>query len=46
MKKSDISKQNQFDLKARRVWNFCPIERVKESKKVYNRQKWKRGCEE
>ena len=40
MKKS-ISKQNLMDLKTRKVWVFCPAERVKESKKVYNRQKWK-----
>ena len=37
-----ISARNAAELKTRTVWTFCPVERVKQSKKVYNRQKWKR----
>ena len=37
-----VSAQNKADLKARKVWSFSPVERVKESKKVYNRQRWKK----
>lgn len=40
--KKTVSKQNQMDLNTRKVWAFCPVERVKPSKKVYNRQKWKK----
>jgi hypothetical protein len=45
MKKSThkMSAQNEANLNARTVWAFSPVQRVKPSKKVYNRQKFKRG---
>ena len=42
LKMKKISARNAAELKTRTVWTFCPVERVKQSKKVYNRQKWKR----
>lgn len=41
--KNKISKENEIQLNTRSVWTFCPVERVKPSKKIYNRQKFKRG---
>lgn len=41
--KNKISKENEIQLNTRTVWTFCPVERVKQSKKIYNRQKFKRG---
>ena len=38
-----ILSQNEINLKTRSVWTFSPVERIKPSKKVYNRQKFKKG---
>jgi hypothetical protein len=42
LKMKKVSAQNKADLKARKMWSLSPVERVKESKKVYNRQQWKK----
>lgn len=39
-----VAKQTEFDLKARRTWSFSPVEKVKPSKKIYNRQAFKKGA--
>ena len=33
------------DLMRRVIWEFCPITRVKKSKKLYSRQKFKKFSE-
>ena len=43
MKKSKVASQTEFNMNARTVWAFSPVTRVKPSKKVYNRQKFKKG---
>lgn len=43
MKKSKIASQRQFNMNSRVVWAFSPVERVKPSKKIYNRQRFKKG---
>ena len=45
MKKSKKMNINEINLNARTVWTFNPVERIKPSKKVYNRQKFKK-CQE